>query len=108
MKKLIAVIGFVVILGIVTIVGTNVLHNEKNQQYIENIFHKDAEVNNKLGSIKSYKISKVGRFSGSPDESANDYYILNVVGEKKSGVIYLRIYKDKENKIQGYKIEIDE
>ena len=49
MKKLIFYVFFIAVLGIITVIGTKILHSEQNQQYIEKIFREDIKVQNKLG-----------------------------------------------------------
>lgn len=108
MKKLILVVAFIAVLGIVTVVGTKMLHSEQNQQYIERILREDISVQTKLGEIRKYKISKVGRFAGSPNEQSNDYYILNVTGEKSFAVVKIKLYKNNNGEIERYKISMEE
>lgn len=84
------------------------LHTEQNQQYIERILHEDISVQTKLGEIRKYKISKVGRFTGSPNEQSNDYYILKVNGENSSAFVYIKLYKNKNGEIERYKISMEE
>lgn len=109
MKKLIFYVFFIAVLGIITVIGTKILHSEKNQQYIEKIFREDIKVQNKLGEIRNYRIRKVGKFYGNPPyQQGYDYYTLKVNGGKSSAFIYLKLYKNNNGEIESYKVEIDE
>lgn len=108
MKKIVAIIVFIILLSIVTTFVQNKIHGKKNEQYIETVFQKDNQLQRKFGHIQKYKIWKVGRYFGAPEGPDYDFYTIHLTGDKYSGVIILDLYKDKNGEIEKYKLSIEE
>lgn len=106
MKKIVAVIVFIILLSIVTTFVQNKIHGQKNEQYIETVFQTDNQLQDKFGHIQKYKIWKVGRYFGAPEGPDYDFYTIYLTGEKYSGVIYLDLYKDRNGGVERYKVRI--
>ena len=105
MKKLLAVLIFISFVIIVSTCGTKMIHDEKNQGYVEKILKDDISVRSKYGNISNYKILKVGRFFGSETNYGYDYYRLRINGSKSSGTTYLKLYKDKSGTLIKHQIK---
>lgn len=104
MKKLLIISTFILSLILFVNFGVKKINNEKNEKYIETIFLDDEGLKRQYGTIKKYKIIKIGRSFGSNNELGYDYYRLYLYGGKSEGLIRLNIYKDKDGNIVKYHI----
>ncbi|EPG37636.1 hypothetical protein F907_01606 [Acinetobacter colistiniresistens] len=76
---------------------------KKNERNIAQIFQHDTELHEKYGTIENYKLRKSGWYSGdSQDHTPYYYYHFYIKGNRKDGVIELKIYENQEKYAINY------
>ncbi|MFK8986543.1 hypothetical protein [Acinetobacter seifertii] len=104
-KYVIIILAIICIQFLILKFKSSLIDTKQNETYIETIFNEDKGIQRKYGEIRSYKVVKEGKSFGSNNKAAYDHYRILLTGEKDSGTIYIRLFKDKSGKLLKYEYE---
>ena len=85
------------------------MNTEENEKYIKSVLVDDFNLRNEYGVIKKYSVKKVGKSSvGANTGGYNyyNYYNVYVSGERKSGMIVIKIFKNEKGEVLRYDIKL--
>lgn len=103
MKKYVIIILIIICIQFLVLKFKSLLiDTEQNEIYIETIFNTDQGIQKSYGKIKSYTVVKEGKSFGSNNKPEYDDYRILLTGEKDSGTIFIRLFKDKLGKLLKY------
>jgi len=106
MKKYVIIILIIICIQFIILKFKSLLIDTKqNEIYIETIFNTDKGIQKTYGKIESYTVVKEGKSFGSNNKPAYDHYRILLNGEKDSGTIYVRLFKDESGKLLKYEYE---
>ncbi|TVT79719.1 hypothetical protein [Acinetobacter colistiniresistens] len=105
MKKFFLIIVFVVLAVMVGNFAFKSLYDKENAAYVDEVLYKDPVIKEQYGDIKKYNVYKAGKSLGGT--SGTEYYDfrIGVEGSKKSGKIYLKLYKTKDGQLDHYEVQ---
>ena len=101
----IALVIVVVVVSIAFLIDKN-LNTEENEKYIKSVLVDDFNLRNEYGVIKKYSVKKVGKSSVGANTGGYNYYNVYVSGERKSGMIVIKIFKNEKGEVLRYDIKL--
>ena len=87
---------FAVSISLISYYGFYAIYDDRNRKYVVDIINKDVEIKEEYGVIESYDVRKAGVIG------ADRYFKIMINGTKKTGMIKLTIYKDKNGNLLKY------
>lgn len=104
----IALVIVVLVVSIMFFIDKNI-NTDENQKNLQTVMVEDDNLHNKYGLIKNFTVKKVGRSSvgaQNGDYEYYDYYNIYVSGEKQSGMVVIKFFKNKQGDILRYTIKL--
>lgn len=106
-KNKILILILILVLSMVFLLD-RYINSDENKNYLEKIMVDDYSFHHEYGLVKKYTIKKVGRTTVGADKGGYDYYDyydIYVNGQKKSGLIAIKLYKNKKNEVIRYDLK---